>query len=68
MAIVLFLIRCFLSFFKLILIVPSVMKSETEEPIYDYQTDTYLYPEGNREPAFLRFQRYEDRPENTRRS
>jgi hypothetical protein len=28
--------------------------------------DTYLYKEGNREPAFLRYPRYKDRPENRR--
>ncbi len=37
-----------------------------EEPVYDWETDTYLYKEGNREPAFLRYPRYKDRPENRR--
>jgi hypothetical protein len=38
-----------------------------DDRVYDYETDTYVYKEGNREPARIRWQRDEDRPENVRR-
>jgi hypothetical protein len=38
-----------------------------DDRVYDYDTDTYLYKEGNREPAFIRYPRNEDRPENRRK-
>jgi hypothetical protein len=38
-----------------------------DDRVYDYETDTYLYKEGNREPAFIRYPRNEDRPENRRK-
>ena len=38
-----------------------------DDRVYDYRTDTYLYKEGNREPARIRYPRDEDRPENRRK-
>jgi hypothetical protein len=32
--------------------------------VYDHETDTYVYKEGNREPAHIRWPRDEDRREN----
>ena len=38
-----------------------------DDRVYDYGTDTYVYKEGNREPARIRWPRDEDRPENVQR-
>ena len=67
------MIRALLFLFSLVPPLPRIVDRQVpprlkapEEPEYDFQTDTYLYKEGNREPAFIRFPRYEDRPENRR--
>ena len=39
----------------------------SDDRVYDYETDTYVYKEGNREAAHIRWPRDEDRPENVRR-
>ena len=44
-----------------------LVSSPQDDRVYDYETDTYLYKEGNREPAFIRYPRDEDRPENRRK-
>jgi hypothetical protein len=38
--------------------------SAPEEPTYDWQFDQNVFRDGRREPAFLRYPYYEDRPEN----
>jgi hypothetical protein len=38
-----------------------------DDRVYDYETDTYLYKEGNRQNAYIRYPRDEDRPENRRK-
>ena len=38
-----------------------------DDRVYDYGTDTYVYKDGNREPARIRWPRDEDRPENVQR-
>lgn len=35
--------------------------------VYDSETDTYVYENGFRRPAYIRYPRDEDRPENVRR-
>ena len=36
-------------------------------PEYNWDTDTWRYENGNREPANIRYPKYEDRPENRNR-
>jgi len=45
----------------------GIFSPPKEDRVYDYETDTYVYKEGNREPARIRWPRDEDRPENVRR-
>jgi hypothetical protein len=45
----------------------NLLSPPQDDRVYDYQTDTYVYKEGNREPARIRWPRDEDRPENVRR-
>ncbi len=45
----------------------GIFSPPVEDRVYDYETDTYVYKEGNREPARIRWPRDEDRPENVRR-
>ena len=45
----------------------GIFSPPEEDRVYDYETDTYVYKEGNREPAHIRWPRDEDRPENVRR-
>ena len=44
----------------------GIFSPPKEDRVYDYETDTYVYKEGNREPARIRWPRDEDRPENVR--
>ena len=74
-AIIAILIRFFLMFWKPEEPVGSkppsaqqgIFSPPVEDRVYDYETDTYVYKEGNREPARIRWPRDEDRPENVRR-
>jgi hypothetical protein len=45
----------------------SLTAPSSDDRVYDYETDTYVYKEGNREAAHIRWPRDEDRPENVRR-
>jgi len=45
----------------------GILSPPEEDRVYDYENDTYVYKEGNREPAHIRWPRDEDRPENVRR-
>jgi len=38
-----------------------------KDRVYDSETDTYVYANGFRQPAYIRYPRDEDRPENVRR-
>jgi len=40
---------------------PAPSPKKASKPVYDWQFDEYVYPEGNREPAFLRFKNYAER-------
>jgi len=45
----------------------NLLSPPQDDRVYDYQTDTYVYKEGNREPARIRWPREEDKPENVKR-
>jgi hypothetical protein len=46
---------------------PPDASAKHHTPEYEWDTDTWRYENGNREPANIRYPKYEDRPQNRNR-